>query len=129
MAREPPAGMTDEMFWGMCDCNMSDPIPLEHANLTKPFVYERRWGVFYAPFGYHQSAMGLLLAWQHGCLKALQAAEKLGITHDAVADYWLEHTPGAAFRSSVGRKIIVASLKSLTIHERRLLGDVDFVLG
>lgn len=123
MPRQLPPGISDEMFWGMCDAHMSDPVPLQQADLTKPFVYERRWGVFYTPFGYHQSAMGLLLAWQHGCRKVIPVTEKLGIAHDGAADYWLQHTPGAAFRSAVGKKIQVASLKGLTLLERRLFGD------
>lgn len=124
MPRELPPGMTDEMFWGQCDCDMSDPVPLSQADLTKPFVYERRWGVFYTPPGYHQHAMGLLLAWQHACHKVIPVTEKLGIAYDGAADYWLAHTPGAAFRSSVGKTIQVASLKGLTIQERRLFGTV-----
>lgn len=122
--RELPEGITDEMFWGMCDCHMSDPVPLGEADLSRPFVYERRWGVFYVPFGYHQSAMGLLLAWQHGCHKVWQVTERLGIAHDGAADYWLQHTPGAAFRSSVGKRVQVATPKGLTVQERRLFGDV-----
>lgn len=115
--------ITDEMLWAMCDL-MSDPIPLVQADLTKPFIYERQWGVFYTPFGRHQAAMGLLLAWQHDCKRAAHVIEKLGISHDRAADYWLEHTPGAAFRSSVGKKIQVASIKGLTIQERRMFSPV-----
>ena len=37
------------------------------------------------------------------------------------ADYWLEHTPGAAFRSSVGKKILVAKLSNLNVVERSIL--------
>ncbi|MDO9068661.1 MAG: hypothetical protein Q7W05_09430 [Deltaproteobacteria bacterium] len=125
MAIDLPTGITDEMFWRMCDCKMGRPVPLEQADLTKPFVYERRWGWFYVPSGHHQVAMTLLLAWQHRCDHPVDVAEKLGLNFsDETADYWFEHTPGAAFRSSVGKKIQVASLKGLTIQERRLFGEV-----
>jgi len=36
----------------------------------------------------------------------------------------LQHTAGAAFRSSVGKKNQVGSIDKLTIQERRLFGDV-----
>lgn len=125
MPRELPPEFTDVMFWKMCDCHMSDPVPLASADLTRPFVYERRWGVFYVPFGYHPISMSLLLAWQHGCDDAVEVADKLGLQmSDETSDHWLRHTPGAAFRSSVGKKIQVATTKGLTIQERRLFGEV-----
>lgn len=56
---------TDEQWWAMCDAHMSLPVPLAKADLTKPFVYERRFGLFYVPFGFHHRAMSLLLAFQY----------------------------------------------------------------
>lgn len=109
-----------------CDFCMSHPVPLAEADLSKPFVYERRYGVFYVPGGMHQSAMSFLLALQQGCEDGIDAAEKLGLSYsDGTADRWLEHTPGAAFRSSVGKRVQVGSGKGLTVQERRLFGDVS----
>lgn len=103
-----------------CDLGLSDPIPLRQADLAKPFVYERRFGLFYVPGGYHPGAMSFLLALQHDCDKGIQVAEKLGLKHTSgTADHWLQHTPGAAFRSSVGRCIQVGSAKGLSVLERR----------
>lgn len=120
-----PAGITDKMWWEMCDFHMDVPVPLSEADLTKPFVYERKWGVFYVPMGMHLGAMSLLLAFQHGCDDGMAVGEKLGLRwSEGTADYWLEHTVGAAFRSSVGKKIQVANTKGLTVQERRMLGDV-----
>lgn len=123
-----PDNFTDKMFWKMVDCNMSNPVPLAEADLTKPFVYERRWGVFYVPFGYHAISMSLLLAWQNNCDSPIDVGDLLGLrASDETADHWLEHTEGAAFRSSVGKQIQVATRKGLTVQERRLFGDVACV--
>lgn len=125
MARELPEGMSDEMFWQLAECCASLPVTLVEADLSRPFVYERRWGVFYVPMGYHQHVMSTLLAFQHGLTRACAVAEKLKLELSAgTADYWLEHTPGAAMRSSVGKQILVARRQGLTIQERRLFGDV-----
>ena len=110
-----PEGFTDKMFWKMCDCRMGNPV----------FVYERRWGVFYVPSGYHPISMSLLLAWQNDCDDPADVADKLGLElSDETSDHWLQHTAGAAFRSSVGKKIQVASLGKLTIQEKRMFGEV-----
>lgn len=123
-----PAGITDKMWWKMCDFHMALPVPLKEADLTQPFVYERKWGVFYVPMGMHPGAMSLLLAFQHGLTSGIKVADKLGLAYsDGTADYWLEHTPGAAFRSSVGDKIQTGRFDGLNVREHRLFGDVCLV--
>ena len=112
-----------------CSCNISIPVRLGEADLRVPFVYERQFGVFYVPSGYHQSAMSFLLAIQNGCDNGIQVGEKLGLNFSGgTADYWLENTPGAAFRSSVGKSILVGSTRGLTIQERRLFGNFKCIL-
>lgn len=119
---------TDKMHWKMCDANMSSPVPLAEADLCKPFVYDRRFGVFYVPMGHHQSAMSLILAWHHDCDDGIDVSEKLGLEYSSgTADHWLEHTVGAAFRSSVGKLIQIANFKNLTIQERRLFAGASCV--
>jgi hypothetical protein len=111
-----------------CDFGMSDPVALQLADLTRPFVYERAYGVFYVPGGMHASAMSFLLALQHGCEHGIEVAEKLKLKYSSgTADHWLEHTPGAAFKSSVGRRIQVATGRNLTVQERRLFGELGCV--
>lgn len=120
--------LTEHQWNKFIDFGMSDPIQLGEADLTIPFVYERRYGVFYVPGGMHQSAMSFLLAMQHGCKDGIEVAQKLQLNYSCgTADYWLEKTPGAAFRSSVGKKIQVGSGRCLTIQERRLFADFDCV--
>ncbi len=124
------AGFSDRQWWSMCDAHMSLPVPLHLADLTRPFVYDRKWGVFYVPPGLHQQAMGILLAFHHGLLKGYDVAQHLGLsTRDShvAADYWLEKTPGAAFLSSVGKKVQAGPRGNLTAIERRLLGGIEHV--
>jgi len=119
---------SDERWWAMCSANMSVPVPLHLADVSQPFVYDRQYGLFYVPVGHHQLAMSTLLAWQHGCVKGLDVAEKLGLEFsDGTADRWLETTSGAAFRSSQGKKVQAGKRGALTVIERRLLGDVEYV--
>lgn len=120
---------TDPQWWAMCDANMSLPVPLAKADLTKPFVYERRFGVFYVPGGFHQTAMSLLLAFQHDLTSGVDVSEKLKLKYsDGTSEYWLTHTPGACFRSSVGKKVQAGRKGSLTVMEWRRFGDVSYVL-
>lgn len=118
--------LTQRQFNAACDLGMSEPVPLAQADLQKPFVYDRSIGVIYVPMGYHEGVMGLLQAIQMGLPDRIEAAEKLGVRDlGDVADHWLERTPGAAFRSSVSRKIKVGTGKGLTPLERRSFGEFD----
>lgn len=114
---------TDEQWWSMCDANMSLPESLAKADLTRPFVYDRRYGVFHVPSGHHQHAMSILLAFRHGHTKGLAVAEHLGLEFShGTADEWLRTTPGACFLSSVGRNVLAGSRDSLSVLERRIIG-------
>lgn len=104
-----PPLITDEMFQALCSCEMSEPVALKDADLTLPFLYERQWGVFYTPAGYHLAGMKLLLAWQQGMVRPVDIVNKLGLREHEVGEYWLQHTDGAAFRSSVGKFVITAT--------------------
>ncbi len=121
---------SDERWWAMCSANMSMPVPLHKADLTKPFVYAREFGVFYVPIGHHQLAMSTLLAWQHECVKPVDVAKKLGLRlSDETADRWLQHTPGAAFKSSQSGQVMAGRRGSLSVVERRHLGTVTYLFS
>ena len=109
----PVPPFTMRQFWKMCDAHMSDPVPLGKADLSKPFVYDRAYGLFYVPFGMHQTAMSLLLAFHHGCHDGIDVSYKLGLRYsEGTADAFLETLPGTAFMSSQknrkGERIILA---------------------
>ena len=105
-----------------------EPQPLHLADLTIPFVYDRMIGVFHCAAGRHRLAMSLLLAFRYGRDSGIEVGEELGLEFpDDTADRWLEETPGAAFRSSVGRKVQAGKRASLTLIEKRWLGEVEYL--
>jgi len=114
-------GPFSEAQWAaMCDCHMSLPVALAQVDMERPFIYERRFGVFYVPGNCHQAAMSLLLAFQHGLPSGAEVAAALGVDYPAAtADHWLEHTPGAALKSSAGSRVQVARVKRMNASERR----------
>lgn len=123
--------ITDEMNWAMVDCYVSDPVPLNEADLSKPFVYDREWGIFYVPSGYHQSVQCMLLAWRKGYPSIIDLlindpdleAEVKEKTYSSagkysyLADKFLE-LQGTAMKSSIGDKLQVYSLKNLNFNEK-----------
>ena len=120
---------TDKQWWKMCDVNLDLPEPLGRANKSRPFVYDRKWGLFHCPPGHHPAAMGLLLAFHHGMLCRLEVAEKLSLDVPyGAADYYLEHTPGTAYMSSVGvRRVRTWGKDSLNAFERRQFGALEYL--
>lgn len=89
-------------------------------------MHERHFGVFYASAGRHLLVMSLLLALQNECETGVEVACYLKLEYPGdTADYWLKNTPGAAFKSSVGKRIHVATGRGLTALERRLFGDFE----
>lgn len=122
MARDDfPEWMTDSRWWRLCDCHASVPVPLATADLSKSFVYSRRWGFMYVPFGYHQMTMATLLAFEHDLRNPADLEEVLGV-HDpaALAERWLRGAPGAAYRSGVAKQVLVGNPEHLTDEERAL---------
>jgi hypothetical protein len=105
-----------------------EPQPLHLADLSLPFVYYRPVGVMHCGAGKHRLAMSILLAFAQGYASGVEVSEHLGLDFpDETADRWLEITPGAAFRSSVGRKVLAGKPGSLTGIERRWLGDIQYL--
>lgn len=120
---------TDQQFWKMCDARMGEPVPIAKADLSKPYVYDRKWGVFWVPMGHHQAAMSLLLAFHLGFKDGLDVAEHLGLSysHDT-ADYYLEHFPGTCFMSSQSKTVKAWKKGSLSAMELRFLRPVSYLV-
>lgn len=119
---------TAEQWQALLDAGVKEPQPLHLADLSVPFVYDRAVGVFHCGAGKHRLAMSLLLAYAHGCESGIEVGELLGLDFpDETADRWLESTPGAAFRSSVGRKIQAGKRSHLTMIEKRWLGEIQYL--
>lgn len=114
----------DKMWWRMCDVHLSWPVPLAHADLERPFIYDRELGVMDCPSGYHQAAMALLFVISNGHLDALEGAfeEGLPADHSEMADRWLCEKPGRGFRSSVQSVVTSGRPGSISAMERRKFG-------
>lgn len=112
----------------MCDLNMSEPVTLAKADLSKPFVYCRQYGLFYVPMGHHQAAMSLLLAFAHGVRDGIDVANLLGLDFPSeTADLWLERTPGTAFKSAVSKSVYAWRPDNLTVIEKRMFGPINYL--
>jgi hypothetical protein len=119
---------TQQQWQLLVEAGAQKPEPLHLADLSRPFVYDREVGVFYCAPGLHRLAMSLLLAFRHGCENVIEVGEKLGLDFpDDTADRWLAETPGAAFRSSVGRKVQAGKRANLSMIEKRWLGELEFI--
>lgn len=126
--------LDDRIWWAMCDVEMSFPVSLNEADLTKPFVYDRRYGVFYVNIGMHVFAMALLLAWDQGVHKYMRIDYKpLGISDfmggDACAysDYFLENTKGTCYLPSLSKTIKAGAKCNLNDMELDYFYPVDYL--
>lgn len=121
--QEPDFPFTDEQWCRMCDVGLSRPVPLHEADLEEGFVYQRQYGIFYVPMGWHIQARALLLAFHHGHLHAGEYAHELGLTGyhqtEELAERFLTELPGTAFVSSVGSSVIVGRREHLDARERQ----------
>lgn len=119
---------TPQQWQALLDAGVTEPQPLHLADLSVPFVYHRAVGVIHCGAGKHRLAMSLLLAFAHGFGSGIEAGEHLGLDFpDETADRWLETTLGAAFRSSVGRKVQAGKRSHLTMVEKRWLGEIQYL--
>lgn len=120
--------LTPQQLQALKETGASEAEPLHLADLSRPFVYDRAFGVFYCGAGRHRDTMSLLFAFARGYECGIDAAEELGLDFpDETADRWLEEIQGTAFRSSVGRRVQVGKRTNLTIIEKRWLGEVEYV--
>lgn len=119
--------LTDQHWYRMVDNHMGRPVPLHRADLTRSFIYDRTWGVFYCGGGSHPTALALLLAFHMGSLEPVDTAEELGVEYSAgAADYLLKNYPGTCYHSTVDAKIIAGRRGSLNPMELRLLAYYDY---
>ena len=120
--------ITDEMWWSICDANMSEPINLVGADISQSFVYDRKFGLFYVGSGYHQQAMSVILAFHHGFTNLMEVRTELNLKSTSeAADFWLEKIEGTAFKSSVCKKIIAWNSTNLNFSEKRIFKEIDFL--
>lgn len=119
---------TYKQLRAMDNIYLSRPVPLAKADLSKSFVYQRGLGVFYVPFGHHPGAIAMLFALNNGFDNGIDACEALGLEYSQGATIrWLRETPGAAYKSSVGRRIRAGKIENMSAAELRYFADADFL--
>ena len=118
----------------MCDVGFSRPVPLNEADLNKPFVYDRRYGVFYVGFGKHPFAMALLLAWDKGVNSYIDIDHKaIGISDfesseaSPYSDYYLANTQGTCYLSTQSKTVKAGAKGNLNSMELDYFFPVDYL--
>jgi hypothetical protein len=131
---ESKESLKDEIWWSMCDAGMSFPVPLRKADLSKEFLYDRRYGVFYCDYGKHQFAMAQILAWDLGEENYLDIDYKsLGFSDFSrrdiykYSDYYLTNTKGTCFLSSVSNSIKVGKKGNLNSNELDYFYPIQYI--
>ena len=106
----------------------SEPIVLGKADLSKPWVYDRDYGLFYCPPAMHQYVMAELLAIRLGYKDGIDTAQALNVEYSHVcSDFYLKSYEGTAFFSSVGRLPYTGKKNSLNRIESRIIGEVKYL--
>ncbi len=122
---------TQDQWCQMVSSQMSMPVPLYEADLDKPFVYDRKWGVFYVTCGYHWMAMGTLLAFRNGYDDPFDYGRFLGLSgynslHE-LADKWILETEGTCFASSMDEETITVGKRgNLNAAEKLAMRNYPF---
>lgn len=114
---------------------MSTPLKLNQANLSKPFVYHRKHGVFYVKNGCHALAMTQLLCWDLGVRNKneIDTESLFGKKNDEVdigflADFFIENTKGTCFLSSNSEFIFCGKSGHLDFRELTFFKGVSYLL-
>ena len=109
--------------------DMDGPYRLKDIDISHPFVYDRKYGAFYVPFGKHPSAMSQLLAFHHDQRDGIDVGFLLDLDYSSeTADAWLRDIPGTAYKSAVNKaKITAGKPGNLSAGELRILGDIEYI--
>lgn len=115
--------LTDEQWWSVSDY-CSQPVNLSTADLERPFLYVRGYGVFCIGMGYHHIMCATIYAWQNGLEFAGDGITELGMSIDDMAEA-LTKQEGVAWRSNIGKDVIYAS--KISHAERSFLHNVEYI--
>jgi hypothetical protein len=113
----------DRIWWKMCDYNMGMPVPLNKADLSESFVYDRKFGVFPVGRCYHQFVMATLQAWNLGKEDYLDIEkEEVGSKRHHfdvydISDFYLTNTVGTCYLSSISSTVQAGKKGNLNSRE------------
>lgn len=120
--------LTEKQFWKSCLCGMSRPVELADEDLTKPFVYDREYGLFYVNPGHHQLAMATIYAWRNGFDSYLDMPEgRSRLNLSKGADSLMEKYQGVAMKSSVGTRVLAYLPSMLSETEKDHFGLIQYI--
>lgn len=119
----------DKYYHLMIDNCMDEPVLLQKADLRKPFVYDREYGVFEVQSGFHVMAMCIILAWRRGLDSHLELCIDGIKDHDwdAYSEYYLEHYDGSCYKSSMGKIVYAWSKNTMNETETDYLYPLEYI--
>lgn len=104
----------EESMFNVC---MWKPVPLAGFS-CELWVYDRKWGIFQVPSGYHNAAMATLAAFREGKSNYIELFQRWNDGSQDVAERYLLSTPGTCYKSSVSSRIIAGKRENLNSAER-----------
>lgn len=130
----PEESKKADIYKGIDFFGMSDPIKLSNADLTKPFIYHRKHGVFYIRNGYHSAAMTKMLCWELGVYnkdeidtELLFGKKRTDVDIGFLSDYFIENTKGTCFLSSNSPHIFCGKIGYLDFRELTFFKGVSYL--
>lgn len=119
--------ITQNRWCELVDCGAGKPKPLSTADLSKPFVYDRKFGVFHCRLS-HQMLMATLYGWHTGI--DIDDNED-NLDYGQLADKYLEEIPGTCFLSSMAQfnenRVTCWSKDSLNAFELGFFDKFDYI--
>ena len=115
--------LSQEQIASLEDYKMTLPIPLKDADLGEPFIYDRRYGVFYIQGSYHLSGTAMLYAWSQGAKNSFDFLMDTGLNAGKQSEKFLLDLEGTAVGSSVSSFIEIGRLKNLNEEEKQIFSN------
>jgi hypothetical protein len=114
------------------DNDIEYPVALAEHDLTGCWIYDREYGVFEVPIGYHECVMAYMYAWKKGYQDPFDIPDLKSVTINylaAAAEEFLS-LPGTAYMSGAWYKSEIRAGKrgNLNRNELNYFGEVDYIL-
>lgn len=126
--------LSNKLWHTMCDAGLSMPCELgASANLDLPYIYVRKYGLIYCNPCCHQIGLATLLALELGCdsfhdIEPDKLSPPLPIYGASeYAEYYMEHTEGVCFKSSVSKSALAWNRHSINQNELDYFYPVKYV--
>lgn len=115
-----------DQWCAMVDNHMSKPIPLGKEDLNRMWFYYRKYGIFYVGWASQQSAMSLLLAFEHGLLCGVEISDELKLDYSYGTAMEFLKLPGTAYKNDRSKHIFCFN-GSLSPIEKRIFKNIKYL--